>query len=196
MNRKQRGAATEGDVTGAERGWFERLRSQPGFRTAFVAFCLTVILGVGAPAAYALWSASVTGSVSVKTIQPPLPAITGNLQCVQPFGVGVVSMRYTKPAQLPAGAHVVAAVTIPGKSAPIHYAVQANGNFDLKDLPGLGDYIGPWIWARQITVTVNTAYLTEEPLALPREIQASSISPGATPSTAPASAYFIASYFC
>lgn len=191
MNRKQRGAATEGEL-----GWFGRLRSQPGFRAAFVAFCLTLILGVGAPAAYALWSSTLTANVNVATARPPLPAVTGNLQCVQPFNVGVVSMRYTRPAQLPEGAYVTAAVTIPGKSAPIYYAVPPTGSFNLKDLPGLDGYIGASWPGRQISVTVNTTYLAENPGNLPREFQAPSIMPGATPSTAPETAFYIASFFC
>ncbi len=107
MNRKQRGAATDRQFIQDERGWFGRLRSQPGFRTAFVAFCLTVILGIGAPAAYALWTASVNGVVSVKTIQPPLPVI-GKPICNDRTPTTV---SWNAPPDLPAGAVYLVSVT-------------------------------------------------------------------------------------
>lgn len=56
-------------------GWFARLRGQPGFKTAFIAFCVTVALGLGAPAAYALWSASTSLSLQVRTAPPPGPVL-------------------------------------------------------------------------------------------------------------------------
>jgi len=57
------------------RGWFARLRAQPGFKTAAVAFLLAVALGIGAPAAYALWSASTSLSLQVRTAAPPGPVL-------------------------------------------------------------------------------------------------------------------------
>ncbi len=56
-------------------GWFARLRAQPGFKTAFVAFCVTVALGLGAPAAYALWSSSASLNLQVRTAAPPGPVL-------------------------------------------------------------------------------------------------------------------------
>ena len=54
--------------------WFVRLRAQPGFTTAVVAFCLTIALGIGAPAAYALWSASASINLQVRTA-PAVPTL-------------------------------------------------------------------------------------------------------------------------
>ncbi|MFZ3417175.1 hypothetical protein [Arthrobacter sp. 3Tela_A] len=198
MNRKQRGAATEGDVTGAERGWFGRLRAQPGFRTAFVAFCLTVILGVGAPAAYALWSSSVRGMVTVQTVKPPLPVITGSVQCMQRTILGVVSMRYSAPsaAAMPEGVYVTAVISVPDRSEPIYYAVPNTGSFNLKDLHGLGEYIGGSLSGKRISVTVSTVRLDQAPQALPSEIQAAAIRDQADAAPPAEPAYFYLSYQC
>ena len=56
-------------------GWFARFRAQPGFKTAVVAFFLAVALGIGAPAAYALWSSSASLNLQVRTAAPPGPAL-------------------------------------------------------------------------------------------------------------------------
>ena len=65
MSRKQLGAAPDAESAPGEHvGWFARLRAQPGFRTAAVAFVLTVALGVGGPAAYAVWSQSTSGKIT------------------------------------------------------------------------------------------------------------------------------------
>lgn len=56
-------------------GWFARFRAQPGFTPAVVAFFLAVALGIGAPAAYALWSSTSSLELQVRTAAPPGPAL-------------------------------------------------------------------------------------------------------------------------
>ncbi|MCC3302958.1 hypothetical protein [Arthrobacter sp. zg-Y895] len=75
----QQGAAVGTDtVTETRPGPFRRLRAQPGFRTAAVVFVLTVVLGLGGPAAYAYWSQStavtITGLPTAK-VQTPAPPV-------------------------------------------------------------------------------------------------------------------------
>ena len=67
MSRKTQQGAAQHAEQGPEEGtgWFGRLRRQPGFRTAAVAFLLTVVLGLGGTAAYAYWSASTAANISV-----------------------------------------------------------------------------------------------------------------------------------
>lgn len=75
MSKKQLGAASEHDPTSAGgSGWFARLRRQPGFRTATIAFVLTVTLGIGGTAAYAYWSQSVQATISATTVNLPMVA--------------------------------------------------------------------------------------------------------------------------
>lgn len=78
MSKKQLGADRSGqaDPSGSERlGWFRRLRTQPGFRSATIAFVLTVVLGVGGTAAYAYWSQSASVAIT-GTTRSTLPADT------------------------------------------------------------------------------------------------------------------------
>ncbi|WP_146363529.1 hypothetical protein [Arthrobacter yangruifuii] len=86
------GAETE-PVKGS--GWFARLRAQPGFKTAAVAFVLTVILGVGGPAAYAYWSASTDVAIKGTTAPPATPVPVGG-RCDNVFLFGA---RLAVPAQ-------------------------------------------------------------------------------------------------
>lgn len=75
MSKKQLGAAPGGDFTDREgRSWLHRLRAQPGFRTALIAFCLTVVLGIGGSAAYAYWSLRADANLTVATVPPELPS--------------------------------------------------------------------------------------------------------------------------
>ncbi|GAA3289555.1 hypothetical protein ACFFON_16050 [Arthrobacter citreus] len=78
MTEKQLGAAPgeQGSPeAGTKPGWYGRLRTQPGFRTAVVAFVLTVVLGIGGTAAYAYWSQSTSTAITGTTRpeQPPVP---------------------------------------------------------------------------------------------------------------------------
>lgn len=79
MRKKQLGAAPEDRPTAVERR-AGRLRAQPGFRTAAIAFVLTVLLGIGGSAAYAYWSQSRSGTITGTTVPPVLPA-PGVLAC-------------------------------------------------------------------------------------------------------------------
>ena len=67
MSRKaQQGTAEHpADPSEAPSGRFSRLRALPGFRTATVAFILTVVLGLGGTAAYAYWQVSTTATITV-----------------------------------------------------------------------------------------------------------------------------------
>ena len=71
---------------------FSRLRALPGFRTAGVAFVLTVALGIGGTIAYAYWSQSMTVSITGTTRSelPPNTTFAG----VQP----AVAARPAAPA--------------------------------------------------------------------------------------------------
>lgn len=73
---KQLGAAGDRHPV-PPRGRFAALRAQPGFRTALVAFILTVVLGAGAPAAYAYWSVSSSVGISGTTAVPSTPVPAG-----------------------------------------------------------------------------------------------------------------------
>ena len=78
MSKKQLGAAPGATADSGRAGSrFAHLSAQPGFRTASVAFFLTVILGIGGPAAYAYWSQSTAVTVSGTTAQPvtPIPTV-------------------------------------------------------------------------------------------------------------------------
>lgn len=61
-----------------KRGMIRRLHSVSGFRTAVVAFVLTVVLGIGGTAAYAYWSKS-TAVVITGTTRSDLPPGTGEV---------------------------------------------------------------------------------------------------------------------
>lgn len=195
MNKKQLGAAAgneTGSKSGERRGWFGRLRAQPGFRAASVAFLLTVVLGVGSTVAYAYWSHTTTVRIMGSTAKPPLPVVAGEVQCYQPFGVGIVRIVHPRVAALPADASVVASVIGPGRQTRL-YAVPNDGIFNIRDLPGLGNSLS---WGDRISVSVTTAYLDGPPTNLPAAVDESKVLQQATPAPAPAGAYYLASFFC
>ena len=77
MSKDQTEAESErgNDPEQPRRSGLARLRAQPGFRTAVIAFVLTVVLGIGGTAAYAYWSQS--AAVTIKaTTRSDLPANT------------------------------------------------------------------------------------------------------------------------
>ena len=77
MSRKAQQGTAEypADRAEAPSGRFSRLRAVPGFRTAAVAFFLTVVLGIGGTAAYAYWQVSTTATISVTpTAAVPKPS--------------------------------------------------------------------------------------------------------------------------
>ena len=193
MSKKQLGAVSDGEPAArGPRTWFSRLRAQPGFRTAAVAFVLTVVLGVGGPAAYAWWSQSSQVQISGATARQPLPTVSGEVQCYQPALVSVVRIVHTKVPSLPSDAFVIASVAGPGNQTRL-YAVPNDGVFSLKELPGLSNSLS---WGDRMSVTVTTAYLKSSPGNLPAAVDASNVLERAATAPAPASAYYLASFFC
>ena len=85
--------------------WLARLRRQPGFRTAAIAFVLTVVLGVGGTAAYAFWGARSTASFTV-TADVPAPAPTPEEPALPPGPVLIAN-----PFSLPALPTTITALT-------------------------------------------------------------------------------------
>lgn len=199
MSEKQLGAAP-GDETspeaGRRSGWFGRLRAQPGFRTAAVAFVLTVVLGIGSTVAYAYWGQRNTVSQSVTVVRTPLPTVTGKTSCEQ-FGWGPATIRFSPVAsdQLPAGARVLLTVSIPDRKSEKLFAVPNNGTVFLRDLPGLSDAIGVSL-GRRILISATTAYLSDQPAALPATVSDANVIDRARPPAQGAEAVFVASYFC
>ena len=193
MSKKQLGAV-EGVENECEAGlsWFRRLRAQPGFRTATLVFALTVVLGIGSTAAYAYWSQTAQVQIAGTTVRPPLPLISGDVQCNQPFGVGVVRITHAKAIALPADASVVASVVGPGRQTRL-FAVPNDGTFALRDLPGLGDSLS---WGDRISISVTTAYLNGLPGTLPAVVDKSSVLLQATPESKSVNASYLASFFC
>lgn len=97
MRKKQLGAAREQDPVAEERErWFLRLRALPGFRTAAVAFLLTVVLGIGSTVAYAYWSQSTKVSITGTTAYL-LPPVAGPPDCTA--RVGANRLSWTPVAQ-------------------------------------------------------------------------------------------------
>lgn len=162
MGKKQLRAAPEhGPVSPKQCGWVTRLRAQPGFRTAAVAFFLTVALGAGGPAAYAWWSASSSGAITGTTVAPetPVPSIG---TCDNLYLLGA---RIALPAQ--ATADPEARVVLTFRSArlknPILVALpqsartaQAVQPIGLGLVPDLGSTNGR---LADVTVTAQTAIL-------------------------------------
>lgn len=111
MSKRQLGAApmAESDpVAGKPNGWFGRLRAQPGFRTASVAFLLTVVLGVGSTAAYAYWSQSKSLAIT-GTTGYLVPSVTGSPSCSTLPGANRLAWT-----PVPAGTADAAAVYVVG----------------------------------------------------------------------------------
>lgn len=197
MSKKRLGAAEIGDGerdSGRRPGRIERFRALPGFRTAAVAFVLTVVLGVGSTLAYAYWSQSSPVQITGSTARPPLPVVAGDLQCNQPYGVGVVRITHTKVAALPADANLLASVVV-GAGSPKLYAIPNDGTFALKELPGLADALS---WGDRLSISVTTAYLNgvPGPVTVPVVVDESKVLARATPAPKPATASYLASFFC
>lgn len=111
MSKKQLGAAPMAEsepAAGKPNGWFGRLRAQPGFRTASIAFLLTVVLGIGSTAAYAYWSQSKSLSIT-GTTGYSVPSITGSPTCTSLPGANRVAWT-----PVPAGTADAAAVYVVG----------------------------------------------------------------------------------
>ncbi|MBP3037140.1 hypothetical protein J2M53_12890 [Arthrobacter sp. zg-ZUI100] len=171
MSEKQLGAAPgeESDpaVAGKSGGWFGRLRAQPGFRTASIAFVLTVVLGIGSTAAYAYWSQSNTVTQMVTLQRQALPVITGNASCrLGPKLQYHVYYSAVAPASLPSGASILATVTIPGKDE-LKYVVPNTGSFSLRELPDLVSKLGWTFGGTNFSVSVTSAYINSPAATTP-----------------------------
>ncbi|MBP3043978.1 hypothetical protein KKR91_05070 [Arthrobacter jiangjiafuii] len=122
MSKKQLGAAPMAEskpAAGKPNGWFGRLRAQPGFRTASVAFVLTVVLGIGSTAAYAYWSQSQTVNI-VGTTGYKLPVPTAPV-CVTAWGAEPNRVEWSPAAGAdPEARHIL---TFQAQKKSVSYAV-------------------------------------------------------------------------
>lgn len=158
MNKKQLGAAAGNETksqSGERPGLFGRLRNQPGFRAAAIAFVLTVALGIGSTVAYAYWSKQTGVTISGQTLQPSTPIPT-NIRC-QPAFVNRIVWPET-PGMDPEARYIVTFES--GLlDQPISYALPSGAlgvepfNLDLKASLGYSFREQP------LTVTLRTALL-------------------------------------
>lgn len=196
MSKKQSGAASGDDYVSAEgRGRFARLRSQPGFRTAAVAFVLTVVLGIGGSAAYAYWSLRAEANLVVVTARADLPSLKGKAECGwngPPLLSNVIISQPALAKPLPMGAAVVMTVVDPRGTT--FYVLNQREAVVLKSVPGLEDRLR---WGTELTISITTAYLKSpvatDPIVL---IDGSNIDKWLEPSPGSARAYYRASFFC
>ncbi|WAP51138.1 hypothetical protein OL239_14810 [Arthrobacter sp. ATA002] len=197
MSKKQLGAAP-GDENRAgtvdSRSWFGRLRAQPGFRAAAVAFVLTVVLGIGSTVAYAYWGQRNTVAQSVSTVRADLPVLGGRPACGWsgvPLFSNVVISQPSRPSTLPGGAAVIMDVESPaGKKS---YFLKDAAAVRLVSLGGLESSLH-WNW--RLTITVTTAYLKTVPTQNLQLIPEADIETRASQAPQPASAYYYASFTC
>lgn len=198
MSKKQLGAAPEeenGVAAAKGPGWFGKLRAQPGFRTAAVAFVLTVVLGIGSTAAFAYWSQQNTVTQSVTTVRDELPVLTGKGPSCGWNGVplfsNVVISQPSRPAILPGGAAVIMDIDSPAGRKT--YFLKDAAAVRLVSLHELEDSLR-WDW--RLTITVTTAYLKTVPTQNLRLIPESDIEARASQAPQSTSAYYYASFTC
>lgn len=122
MSKKQLGAAfgQEKACAGERLGWFGRLRAQPGFRTAAVAFFVTIALALGGPAAYALWSQSVASSLSGTVAK--LPPVVQPV-CSEHWTTKVI---WSRPAGMPTDAVYIVEATKTNKTGTVIFALSGS----------------------------------------------------------------------
>ncbi|MCC3272983.1 hypothetical protein MUK71_05250 [Arthrobacter zhangbolii] len=163
MSRKTQQGAAEHSKTGdgTRPGVFGRLRRQPGFRTAVIAFIVTVVLGLGGTAAYAYWSASTAATITV-TPKAKLP-VPAKPVCIdhlpnriewQPVPDAEPDARYIVTFHTP--------TTKPARSVSYAVPVSSQRLFLVPyTLPGLDEALG-WVGGHQtpLHVTVRTALVT------------------------------------
>lgn len=156
MSKKQSGAASGDDSVSAEgRGWFARLRAQPGFRTAAVAFVLTVVLGIGGSAAYAYWSLKTDAILVVATARPDLPVVatpTCNDRSLY------TRFSWTAPAGMPNYAVYIVRISTSKETIDYAFPSQTTG-FEPANLRVNGEALHSWMGIRTGAVTVSTGYL-------------------------------------
>lgn len=156
MSRKtQQGTAEHpADRAEAPSGRFGRVRALPGFRTATVAFILTVVLGFGGTAAYAYWSVSTTTTISVTPTaavpKPPPPV------CDYFDNIWWPKVQGADKSAVHVITFTVGAVT-KSYAVPLYFA-----GVDLSALPGLDTALGSTGGkAVEMTVSRRTAVLME-----------------------------------
>ncbi|MCC9198033.1 hypothetical protein QNO08_04810 [Arthrobacter sp. zg-Y820] len=158
MNKKQVGAApAEENLPEAGLGWFARLRVQPGFRTAAIAFILTVVLGLGGTAAYAWWSQSRAVSI-VGTTGYALP-VPSAARCVT---ASPNRVEWSPAAGVDPEAKYI--LTFQSRGQSVSYAVPlASSSVEPSNLPALREEFGATFTARfPLTVTMRTAIVVTE----------------------------------
>lgn len=134
--------------------WLTRLRAQPGFKAAAVAFCLTLVLGLGGGAAYAYWQASARADITAST-QPVLVPVQQPLQCSSPWHKRT-ELSWPAAAGNPQGTNYL--LTFSAGNRSVSYILpQETLRIELSDYRhGLRDVFGEGWW-RQLNVTVSTA---------------------------------------
>ncbi|MET4059059.1 hypothetical protein ABIB35_000588 [Arthrobacter sp. UYP6] len=158
MSTRQLGVARgqESDPDEAQRlGWVDRFRKLPGFRTAAVAFALTIGLGIGGTAAYAYWNQLTPVSITGQAMQPSIP-IPADVRCQSAF---INRIEWPNAAGIDPEARYI--VTFDSKllDNPVTYALPRGAlriepyYLDLKDELGYSFREYP------VTVTVQTAIL-------------------------------------
>lgn len=197
MSKKQLGAAPEDETSPeAEKrsGWFGRLRAQPGFRTAAVAFVLTVVLGIGSTVAYAYWGQRNTVTQLVTTERQELPVLNGRAACGWsgvPLFSNVIISQPSRPVALPNGAAVIMDVDFPGGRKT--YFLKDSNAVRLVSLDELEKSLR---WDSKLTITVTTAYLKTAPTGNLQLIPESNIDVRSSQPPQSATAYYYASFTC
>ena len=155
MSKKQLGAASDSEPVSDGGGWFSRLRAQPGFRSAAIAFVLTVVLGLGGSAAYAYWSLRVDANLIVATARPDLPSVAAPICNDRSFYTRV---SWTAPAGMPSDAVYV--LRISTSRDTVDYAFPAQTTyFEPASLRVNGESLNSWMGLRTGSVTVSTGFL-------------------------------------
>ena len=159
MSKKQLGAAQggEADPQPERLGWVSRLRAQPGFRTAAIAFVLTVVLGVGGTAAYAYWSQQTVVTISGSTAYS-LPAPSAAI-CVTATPNRVEWAPV--PGVDPEARYIL---TFQARGESVSYAVPLGStSVQPSTLSGLRDEFGAPLGSRiPLTVTMRTAVVATD----------------------------------
>lgn len=201
MDKKQLGAAPEHEpVSPKQSGWFTRLRAQPGFRTAAVAFFLTVALGAGGPAAYAWWSASTSGLITGTTAAPVLPTPSSPAcRAGTPNRVEWAKMTGADPEAV----YILTFELASMKGTPVSYAVSTgapvnNNNRHSVEPTNLADLFrtfgdsGSIIKPVELTVTLRSGIVSVPVGKNPVLIKESDIYRASAPSGSPRMGYYSA----
>lgn len=156
MSEKQLGAAQKKDPEAEEQNrWFRRLRALSGFRTAVLAFVLTVVLGVGGTAAYAYWIQKTDIAISGSTgYSLPVPTAA---RCVTATPNRV---EWSPAAGVDPEAKYI--LTFQARGQSVSYAVPLTSvSVEPSALSALREEFGATFASRYpLTVTMRTAIVT------------------------------------